>query len=68
MQIIFLSDTKYLGLAQYVNTFLVRHQKFGTAQNILRPVKGQGINFIMVLLSISFDKLPCVNQRIPSYI
>ena len=26
-----------------VNKFLVRHKKFGLAQNILGPVKGQGI-------------------------
>ena len=44
MQIIFLSGTKCLWLAQYVNEFLVRHKKFGPAQNILWPVKGQGIN------------------------
>ena len=44
MQIIFLFRTKCLWLAQYVNKFLVKHIKFGLAQNILRPVKGQGIN------------------------
>ena len=44
MQIIFLSGTKCLWLAQYVNKFLVRHKKFGPAQNILRPVKGQDIS------------------------
>ena len=43
MQIIFLSGTKYLWLPQYVNKFLVWHKKFGLAQNILGPVKGQGI-------------------------
>ena len=43
MQITFLSGTKCLWLAQYVNKFLVRHKKFGPAQNILWPVKGQGI-------------------------
>ena len=43
MQIIFLSGTKCLWLEQYVNKFLVWHKKFGTAQNILWPVKGQGI-------------------------
>ena len=42
MQIIFLSGTKCLWLAQYVNKFLVWHKKFRPAQNILRPVKGQG--------------------------
>ena len=45
MQIIFLSGTKCLWLAQCVNKFLVRHKKFGLAQNILQPVKGQGISF-----------------------
>ena len=29
-------------MAQYVNKFLVQHKKFGPAQNLLRPVKGQG--------------------------
>ena len=43
MQIIFLSGTKCLWLPQYVYTFLVWHKKFGTVQNILWPVKGQGI-------------------------
>ena len=43
MQIIFLSVTKCFWLAQYVNKFLVRHKKNGLAQNILRPVKEQGI-------------------------
>jgi hypothetical protein len=33
-------------LAQYVNKFLVRHKKFGPAQDILRPVKGQGIRAV----------------------
>ena len=32
-----------MGLAQYVNQFLVWHKKFGLAQNVLGPVKGQGI-------------------------
>ena len=45
MQIIFLSGTKCLWLPQYVNKFLVWHKKFGPAQNILGPVKGQGICF-----------------------
>ena len=40
MQIILLSGTKCLWLAQYVNKFLVRHKMFGPAQNILRDVKG----------------------------
>ena len=42
MQIIFLSGTKCLLLPQYVNKFLAWHKKFGPAQNILGPVKGQG--------------------------
>ena len=42
MQIIFLSVTKCLWLAQYVNKFLVQHKKIGPAQNILGLVKGQG--------------------------
>jgi len=42
MKIIFWSGTKCLGLAQYVNHFLVWHKKFGPAQNVLGPVKGQG--------------------------
>ena len=36
---------KMFWLAQYVNTLLVRQKKFGPAQNILRPVKGQGITY-----------------------
>ena len=44
MQIIFLSGTKCLWLPQYVNKFLVWHKKIGLAQNILGPVKGQGIS------------------------
>ena len=47
MQIIFLSGTKCLWLPQYVNKFLVWHKKFGPAQNILGPVKGQGISFLI---------------------
>ena len=42
MQIIFLYGTKCLWLPQYVNKFLVWHKKFGPAQTILGPVKGQG--------------------------
>ena len=30
-------------IVQYVNKFLVWHKKFGPAQNILGPVKGQGM-------------------------
>ena len=47
MQIIFLFGTKCLWLPQYVNKFLVWHKKFGPAQNILGPVKGQGISFLI---------------------
>ena len=43
-QKIFWSVTKSLGPAQYVNKFLVQQKKIGPAQNILGPVKGQGIN------------------------
>ena len=49
MQIIFLPGTKCLWLPQYVNIFLVWHKKFGPAQNILRLVKGQGINAVKCL-------------------
>ena len=42
MQIISLSGTKILSLPQYLNKFFVWHKKFGPAQNILGPVKGQG--------------------------
>ena len=48
MQIIFLSDTKCLWLPQYVDKFLVWLKKFGLAQNILGPVKGQGISMIQL--------------------
>ena len=53
MQIIFLSSTKCLSVTQYVNKFLVRHKKFELAQNILGPVKGQGIN-IKYWMEITF--------------
>ena len=43
MKIIFWSGTKSLGTGQDGNQFLVRHKIFGPAQNILGPVKGQGI-------------------------
>ena len=46
MQLIFLSVTKCLWLPQYVNKFLVWHKKFGPAQNILGPVKRQGIRIL----------------------
>ena len=45
MQIIFLSGTKCLWLPQYINICLVWHKRFGPAQNILGPVKGQSMNF-----------------------
>ena len=32
-------------MPQYVNKFLVWHKTFGPAQNILGPVKGQGISY-----------------------
>ena len=54
MQIIFLSGTKCLWLPQYVNKFLVWHKKFGPAQNILGPVKGQGIS-LSELLNLVLD-------------
>ena len=38
-----LLKAKSLGPAQYVNQFLARNEKFGPAQNILGPIKGQGI-------------------------
>ena len=34
-------------LAQHVNRFFVWHKKFGPAQNILGPAKGQGISYRM---------------------
>ena len=49
MKIIFWSGTKSLGLAQYVNQFLAWHKKIGPTQNVLGPVKGQGINAITFL-------------------
>ena len=49
LQIIFLSGTKFLWLPQYVNKCLVWHKKFGPAQNILGPLKGQGICISIVL-------------------
>ena len=44
MQIIVLSGTKCLSLAHYVNIFGGWLKNFGPAQNILGPVKGQGIS------------------------
>ena len=45
MQIIDLSCTKCLWLLQYVDKLLVWHKRFGPAQNILGPVKGQSIKY-----------------------
>ena len=39
-------------LAQYVNKVLVWHKKFGPAQNILGPVKGQGIKVELYLVPL----------------
>ena len=50
MQIIFLYGTKCLWLAQYVNKFLGWLKKFGPAQKILEPVKGQGIRLFLANL------------------
>ena len=47
MQIIFLSGTKCLLLPQYVNKFLVLRKKIEPAQNILGPLKGQGITLFI---------------------
>ena len=44
MQNIFLFGTKFLWQAQYDNKCLDWLKKFGPAQNILGPVKGQGIS------------------------
>ena len=52
MQIIFLSGTKSLWLAQYVNEFLSLIKKFGPAQNILGPVKGQGIRVVDEIVEV----------------
>ena len=38
---------KSLWLAHNVNKFLVQHKKFGPAQNILGPVKGQGLRVLI---------------------
>ena len=53
MQIIFLSGAKCLGLPQYENIFLVWRKKFGPAQNILGPVKGQGrVSYVAVAFQV----------------
>ena len=56
MQIIFLSGTKCLWLAQYVTKFLGWLKTFGPAQNILGPVKGQGISVIGSQSSAQYKK------------
>ena len=57
MQIIFLSATKGLWLAQYVNKVLGQHKKFVKEQNILQPLEGQGIT----------DIPKRVGKRMPKY-
>ena len=49
VQNIFCSGTKSLGLAQCVNQFLVWHETFGSAQNILGPVEGQCRRFFSLI-------------------
>ena len=44
VEIMFWSITKSLGLAQYVNQFLVKNKTYGSAQNILGYVEGQDIS------------------------
>ena len=53
MEKMFWSITKSLGLAQYVNRILVLHKKLGQAQNIVGPIKGQGIRPPKCFLSIT---------------
>ena len=53
MEKMFWSITKSLGLAQYVNRILVLHKKLGPAQNIVGPIKGQGIRPPKYFLSIT---------------
>ena len=55
MQIIILSGTKCLWLPQYINKILVWHKKFGPVQNILGPIKGQGISFFKCSLEIRIE-------------
>ena len=56
MEIILQCGTKGLCLAQNVHKFLVRHKKFGPAQNILGPLEGRDISFsrLMVPLKMIF--------------
>ena len=49
---------KCLCLPQYVDKFLVWHNKFGQAHNILGPVKGQGIRNTNCLLHMSYIIIP----------
>ena len=56
MQIIFLSATKGLWLAQYENKVLVRHTKFEPEQNIFQPLEGQGITDIPKRAGIRMPK------------
>ena len=46
----FFFGKKCLRLPQYVNTYFVWHKKFGLAQNILGPVKGQGIRLLLTYI------------------
>ena len=46
------SGTKNFGLAQYVTQFLVWLKKFGPAQNVFGPLKGQGIRRLNVHLNV----------------
>ena len=65
MQIIFLYGTKCLRLPQNVYKFLVWHKKFGPAQNILEPVKGQGIivlNYVLTFVEMVRTFLMCKNM------
>ena len=43
---------KMFVIATIYNKFLVWHKKFGLAQNILGPVKGQGIKYLNKLESV----------------
>ena len=43
-------------LAQYLIKFLVWHRQFGPAQNILGPVKGQGIQFMHIHAIWSYNE------------
>ena len=43
---LFVSQKMFKTTTVYVNKSFVWHKKFGTAQNILGPVKGQGIRLM----------------------